>query len=62
MLHPGLPSCQSPWPLQTTPALAADAGLPNALALLTPIKEQYPELGWADLIQVRGGALCLLVV
>ncbi|KAI7841584.1 hypothetical protein COHA_004754 [Chlorella ohadii] len=30
----------------------ANAGLPNALALLTPIKEQFPEMGWADLIQL----------
>lgn len=47
------------WPVSAPPRSAhlpcapADAGLPNALALLTPIKEQFPEMGWADLIQVR---------
>ena len=29
-----------------------NAGLPGAIALLTPIKEKFAELGWADLIQV----------
>lgn len=30
----------------------ANAGLPLALKLITPVKEAFPELGWADLIQL----------
>ena len=32
----------------------ANAGLPGAITLLSPIKEKFPEMGWADLIQVGG--------
>ena len=35
----------------------ANAGLPLAYNLIKPVKAQFPELGWADLIQVGG---CLL--
>lgn len=34
----------------------ANAGLVNALQLLQPIKDQYPEVGWADLIQLASAA------
>ena len=31
-----------------------NAGLPNAYNLVKPVKDQFPELGWADLFQVGG--------
>lgn len=30
----------------------ANNGLPNAMNLIKPVKEAFPELGWADLIQL----------
>lgn len=30
----------------------ANAGLPLAMALLKPIKAKFPEVGWADLMQL----------
>jgi L-ascorbate peroxidase len=30
-----------------------NAGLRDALAILTPVKEAYPTVGWADLMQVK---------
>ena len=32
----------------------ANAGLPGAVTLLTPVKEKFPDIGWSDLIQVGG--------
>lgn len=53
-MHACMPRTSPPNPPRcASPLCCSDAGLPNALALLTPIKEQFPELGWADLIQVR---------
>jgi L-ascorbate peroxidase len=34
----------------------ANAGLENALGLLKPIKEKYPDISWADLIQMASAA------
>lgn len=36
----------------------ANNGLPVALTLITPVKEAFPELGWADLIQL-GSAVAI---
>ena len=37
-----------------------NSGLSNAYNLVKPDKEQFPELGWADLFQVRSG-MCMMV-